>query len=45
MPYYYRSLISQALNHAKQKSMSGARVLILGVAYKPDIETSASRLR
>ena len=37
MPYYCRSLISQALNHAKQKSMSGARVLILGVAYKPDI--------
>jgi UDP-N-acetyl-D-glucosamine dehydrogenase len=37
MPYYCRSLISQALNHAKQKSMSGARILILGVAYKPDI--------
>jgi UDP-N-acetyl-D-glucosamine dehydrogenase len=37
MPYHCRSLISQALNHAKQKSMSGARVLILGVAYKPDI--------
>jgi UDP-N-acetyl-D-glucosamine dehydrogenase len=37
MPYYCRSLISQALNHAKQKSMSGARVLILGVAYKADI--------
>jgi UDP-N-acetyl-D-glucosamine dehydrogenase len=37
MPYYCRSLISQALNHAKQKSMSGARVLIIGVAYKPDI--------
>jgi UDP-N-acetyl-D-glucosamine dehydrogenase len=37
MPYYCRSLISQALNHAKQKSMSGARVLILGVSYKPDI--------
>jgi UDP-N-acetyl-D-glucosamine dehydrogenase len=37
MPYHCRSLISQALNHAKQKSMSGARVLILGIAYKPDI--------
>ena len=37
MPYYCRSLISQALNHGKQKSMSGARILVLGVAYKPDI--------
>src|ERR687891_896813 len=37
MPYYCRSLISQALNHGLQKSMSGARILILGVAYKPDI--------
>jgi UDP-N-acetyl-D-glucosamine dehydrogenase len=37
MPYYCRSLISQALNHSKQKSMSGSRILVLGVAYKPDI--------
>jgi UDP-N-acetyl-D-glucosamine dehydrogenase len=37
MPYYCRSLISQALNHRKQKSMSGSRILVLGVAYKPDI--------
>src|SRR5687768_17218220 len=37
MPYYCRSLISQALNHKKQKSMSGAQILVLGVAYKPDI--------
>jgi UDP-N-acetyl-D-glucosamine dehydrogenase len=37
MPYYCRSLISQALNHGKQKSMSGSRILVLGVAYKPDI--------
>jgi UDP-N-acetyl-D-glucosamine dehydrogenase len=37
MPYYCRSLISQALNHRKQLSMSGAKILILGVAYKPDI--------
>src|SRR5919106_1122192 len=37
MPYHCRSLISQALNHGKQKSMSGARILIVGVAYKPDI--------
>ena len=37
MPYYCRSLISQALNHGAQKSMSGSRMLVLGVAYKPDI--------
>jgi len=37
MPYYCRSLISQALNHKKQKSMSGSHILVLGVAYKPDI--------
>ena len=37
MPYYCRSLISQALNHGSQKSMSGSKILVLGVAYKPDI--------
>jgi UDP-N-acetyl-D-glucosamine dehydrogenase len=37
MPYYCRSLVSQALNHGRQKSLSGAKVLALGVAYKPDI--------
>ena len=37
MPYYCRSLISQALNHGRQKSLKGSRVLVLGVAYKPDI--------
>ena len=37
MPYFCRSLVSQALNHAKQKSLKGSKVLILGVAYKPDI--------
>ncbi len=37
MPYYCRSVISQALNHRKQLSMSGSKILILGVAYKPDI--------
>ncbi|HEY5058157.1 MAG TPA: nucleotide sugar dehydrogenase [Gaiellaceae bacterium] len=37
MPYFCRSLVSQALNHAKQKSLKGSQVLILGVAYKPDI--------
>jgi UDP-N-acetyl-D-glucosamine dehydrogenase len=37
MPYFCRSLVSQALNHHSQKAMKGARVLVLGVAYKPDI--------
>src|SRR5215210_908189 len=37
MPYYCRSLISQALNHGRQTSLSGAKVLVLGVAYKADI--------
>ncbi len=37
MPYFCRSLVSQALNHAKQKAMKGSRILVLGVAYKPDI--------
>jgi UDP-N-acetyl-D-glucosamine dehydrogenase len=48
MPYFCRSLISQALNHGAQKSVSGARILIIGVAYKPDIgdmrETPAEKL-
>jgi UDP-N-acetyl-D-glucosamine dehydrogenase len=37
MPYYCRSLVSQALNHGRQRSLSGAKVLLLGVAYKADI--------
>ncbi len=37
MPYFCRSLVSQSLNHCKQKAMKGATVLVLGVAYKPDI--------
>ncbi len=37
MPYYCRSLISQALNHGKSLSLSSAKVLVLGVAYKPNI--------
>src|SRR5438094_2618850 len=37
MPYYCRSLISQALNHGLQRSLSGSKILILGVAYKPGI--------
>jgi UDP-N-acetyl-D-glucosamine dehydrogenase len=37
MPYYCRSLISQALNHGAGKSLAGSKVLVLGVSYKPDI--------
>jgi UDP-N-acetyl-D-glucosamine dehydrogenase len=37
MPWYCRSLISQALNHGKQHSLKGSKVLVLGVAYKPGI--------
>src|SRR4029077_17753869 len=35
--YFCRSLVSQALNHAKQRAMKGSKILVLGVAYKPDI--------
>jgi len=48
MPYFCRSLISQALNHGANRSVSGSKVLIVGVAYKPDIgdwrETPAEKL-
>ena len=48
MPYFCRSVISQALNHGLQKSVSGSQILILGVAYKADIgdmrETPAEKL-
>jgi len=37
MPYYCRSRVSQALNHGLGKSLSEARILVLGVAYKADI--------
>lgn len=40
MPYFCRSVISQALNHGSQKSLKGSKVLVLGVAYKPDIADS-----
>ena len=31
------SLVSQALNHSKQRSLKGSKVLLVGVAYKEDI--------
>ena len=37
MPYFCRSLISQAMNHGAQRSLSGSKVLVLGVAYKADV--------
>jgi UDP-N-acetyl-D-glucosamine dehydrogenase len=37
MPYYCRSVVSQALNHSRERSLKGSRILVLGVAYKPDI--------
>ena len=38
MPYFCRSLISQALNHGAQKSLNGSRLLLLGVSYKADVD-------
>jgi UDP-N-acetyl-D-glucosamine dehydrogenase len=38
MPYFCRSLISQALNHGAQKSLKGSTILILGVSYKANID-------
>src|SRR5262245_8317098 len=38
MPYFCRSLISQALNHGAQKSLKGSRLLVLGVSYKSDVD-------
>jgi len=37
MPYFCRSVISQALNHGAQKPLKGSKILLLGVAYKADI--------
>jgi UDP-N-acetyl-D-glucosamine dehydrogenase len=38
MPYFCRSLISQALNHGRERSVRGSKVLILGVTYKADVQ-------
>jgi UDP-N-acetyl-D-glucosamine dehydrogenase len=38
LPYFCRSVVSQALNHGAQISVSGSKILILGVAYKADID-------
>jgi UDP-N-acetyl-D-glucosamine dehydrogenase len=48
MPYYCRSRVSQALNHGAGKSVSGSKILVIGVAYKADIsdmrESPAAKL-
>ncbi|HEY2326343.1 MAG TPA: nucleotide sugar dehydrogenase [Gaiellaceae bacterium] len=38
MPYFARSVISQALNHGAGKPVKGSKILMLGVAYKADID-------
>jgi UDP-N-acetyl-D-glucosamine dehydrogenase len=37
MPYFCRSLISQALNHGRELSLKGSKMLLLGVSYKADV--------
>jgi UDP-N-acetyl-D-glucosamine dehydrogenase len=37
MPYFCRSLISQALNHGRELSLKGSKILLLGVSYKADV--------
>ncbi|UCD57151.1 MAG: nucleotide sugar dehydrogenase, partial [Candidatus Hydrogenedentota bacterium] len=37
VPYHVVQRISEALN-MKNKSINGSRILILGVAYKPDVD-------
>ena len=37
MPYFCRSLISQALNHGRELSLKGSKVLLLGVSYKANV--------
>jgi UDP-N-acetyl-D-glucosamine dehydrogenase len=38
MPYFCRSVISQALNHGAERAVKGSRILLVGVAYKADID-------
>jgi len=37
MPYFCRSLISQAMNHGRELSLKGSKILLLGVTYKADV--------
>jgi UDP-N-acetyl-D-glucosamine dehydrogenase len=47
MPYFVTTLVSREMNRA-EKHLKGSRVLVLGVAYKPDVsdsrETPAAKL-
>jgi len=47
MPYHVRDLVVRALN-GQRKSVNGSRILLIGVAYKPDVadtrETPAAML-
>jgi UDP-N-acetyl-D-glucosamine dehydrogenase len=38
MPYFCRSVISQALNHGAERPVKGSKILLIGVAYKADID-------
>ena len=38
MPSFCRSLISQALNHGRELSLKGSKILLLGVTYKADVQ-------
>jgi UDP-N-acetyl-D-glucosamine dehydrogenase len=38
MPYFCRSLLSQALNHGRERSVKGSNILLLGVSYKADVQ-------
>ena len=38
MPNYVISVLTEALSQKQQKAVNGARVLIVGIAYKPNID-------
>ena len=38
MPYHVIAAISSALNRQQKKAINGSKVLVLGVAYKKDID-------
>ena len=38
MPHYVIDRVSEALSDVKEKSIKGSKILVLGLAYKPDID-------
>jgi len=38
MPYHVLDSVARALNHKSKKALNGSKVLVLGVAYKKDID-------